>query len=268
MPRVGVVGSGQCGLIVSRLLAEASADTIVIERLPALGGQEPERPLTDSLADAAFGAGVWLKPATLAVSWERGVLAILGIDGAERIELDTLVVATGTRPATPGELGIVGDRCAGVVPASAAIHLTESGVLLGHRPAILGSGALAARLAALLREAGASSVTVIANDAELLNPIDADQFYLGWRLESIHGTGRVNAVVVCRDGTRERVLADAVILAAGRLPMRNIEGAVFPNRGVVFCQSRADPKNIHDANSVARRAVEEALREPAGVAAT
>ena len=115
---VVVAGAGQSGLRVAGELAWSGRQVTLVERLPACGGQEPEHPLAAELTTAALESGVQIMPATCAVAWGGGALDILGVDGARRIEAGTLVVATGCRPATRGELGITGDRCAGVLPAS------------------------------------------------------------------------------------------------------------------------------------------------------
>lgn len=254
MPDVAVVGSGQSGLIVSRLLGDQSIRVALIERLPALGGQEPERPLTDQLAAEAAASGVVFQQGTVAVRWDGKTLVTLGVEGAACLRCDALVVATGTRPATRGELGIAGDRCAGIVPGSAAVHLTESGVLLGYRPAVVGGGQLAVRCVTLLRRAGAKDVTLIAPNGLNLEPVEATRVLRGWRVVSAHGSSRLSMLIVERDGERDRISADALLLAAERVPMRNIEGAILEAPGVVFCHSRADPKDTDDSMAAAREA--------------
>ena len=79
--------------------------------------------------------------------------------------------------------------------------------------------------------------------------------YVGWSIDRIEGTARVASVVLARGSARERVLTDAVVLAAGRVPARNIEGAVFGGPGVVFCQSDAEPKTAAASEAAAKDAV-------------
>jgi hypothetical protein len=91
----------------------------------------------------------------------------------------------------------------------------------------------------------------------------AAQVYSGWRAEQVRGTARVESVTIVRDGAREQVVADAVILATGRIPARNIEGAVFGGPKVVFCQPTDDPKTAEAsarAATVATAEVERAAR--------
>lgn len=258
---IAIVGAGRSGLLAGRALADASVAVTLVERLPAAGGQEPEGRQTDALAARARAAGVDFRLGTLAACWDGKALGLLGIGGTVRLPLDAVVIATGTRPATRAELGIAGDRCAGVLPGPAALHITEFGVLLGRRPVIVGGGSLAASLVAALRHAGVEHVMVIAPDGVLDPGVRAaDGLVEGWHVTSVNGNPRVQAVMLERaDGEAERLAADALLLAHRRVPMRNVEGAIEPAPGVVFCHSSADPKTAADAEATAEQAAAEVL---------
>jgi Pyridine nucleotide-disulphide oxidoreductase len=253
MSSVAVVGSGQSGLICAERLARQGVDVTLVERLPQLGGQEPEANI-GRLVSAVHNARVRCDLGTMAVSFQDGKLQTLGIDGAATRRFDALVVATGTRPATRGELGIAGARCAGVVPGPVTLHLVESGVLLGRYPVILGGGQLASECAGLLLRAGALRVTVVAPDG-LHTPFpDGVVAHQGWMITSIDGSlGRVASVTL--DSPGETLSCDAVVLAFQRRATRNIEGAVFAGAGVVFCHSMADPRLESEARQNAEAAV-------------
>lgn len=260
MSAVAVVGAGRTGLQAAAALARAGRPVALFERLPAAGGQEPEPETAGALAADARRVGVELRLGTLAVRWDGEALHALGVDGAVRFECAALLVATGTRPATRGELGIAGDRFAGVMPGSAALHLTESGVLLGHRPVVLGGGTLAGSCVGALRHAGAEHVTLVAPDG-VLDPAAAraDSVLEGWTVHSASGDPRVSSVTIARGDGRERLAADALVLAHRRVPMRNVEGAVRARECVVFCHSGADPKTAADARAAAERGAGEVL---------
>jgi pyruvate/2-oxoglutarate dehydrogenase complex dihydrolipoamide dehydrogenase (E3) component len=273
MSRVVIAGSGQRGLICAAQLAGTGTDVVVVERLPHPGGQEPERS-TARLAKAARQAGARFVLGTLAVQYDGTIVDILGVDGAESLPCDALVVATGSRPATRAELGITGDRCAGVVPGSAALHLTQAGVLLGHRPLIAGSGTLAVHCAYMLLAAGASEVamTLPASAAAQARVPAAVRVFAGYRVASVHGTSRIEVAVLRGqsgprggagdpsrrgdqpphvDGELQRIAIDALILAAGMRPMRNIEGAITERNGVFFCQPETEDRGEQSARNAA-----------------
>ena len=253
-----VVGAGWSGLLAARMLAGEGLAVTLVERLPAPGGQEPE-PATHGLAKAARRAGADFVLGTLAVSLSGPVVETLGIGGAGSYRPDALVVATGTRPATAGELGVTGDRCAGILPGSAMIHLVESGVLPGWRPVVLGGGDLARHCAELCLRAGASGVSVVSPADRVFAAGPGMDTYDGWRLVSIHGWPRVDHVLIERAGQVARVTGDAVILAHQRRAMRNIEGAIRDGGFVVGCHSTADPKTADDAERTAREATQHVL---------
>jgi pyruvate/2-oxoglutarate dehydrogenase complex dihydrolipoamide dehydrogenase (E3) component len=273
MSSVVIAGAGQRGLICAAQLAAAGADVVVVERLPHPGGQEPERS-TARLAKAAVRAGARFVLGTLAVQYDGTVVDVLGVDGAGSLPCGALVVATGSRPATRAELGITGDRCAGVVPGSAALHLTQAGVLLGHRPLVAGSGAFAAHCAHVQLAAGASEVTMTlpARAAGEVKVPAGVRVFAGYRVASVHGTSRVEAAVLRRDsmpsegegepphpeglslsgdGEPQRIAADALILAAEMRPMRNIEGAITDREGVFFCQPEGEDRGEQSASTAA-----------------
>lgn len=272
MSDVIVAGAGRCGLRIARSLTRRALSVTLVERLPACGGQEPEHPEVDALVEEAAGSGASVMTGTTAIGWSGTSLSTLGVQGAVRLSASVLVVATGSRPATQGELMIAGDRCAGILPGSAALHLMESGVLPGNTPAVLGGGSLARSCARVLAHAGVHSIAFIAPDGLSFTPRAHDRVFSGWSVHTIHGAARLAAVTIAEGERRERVLADALILAHRRIPMCNIEGAVTPGEGIVFCQTTSDPKRDDDVEAAVARAVDEVVslveitrRRPAAV---
>jgi hypothetical protein len=98
------------------------------------------------------------------------------------------------------------------------------------------------------------------------------RMFAGYRVASVHGTPRVEVAVLrlegspaagagehsrpadqspLADGELQRIATDAVILAAGMRPMRNIEGAITERDGVSFCQPEAEDRGERSARTAA-----------------
>ena len=135
-----------------------------------------------------------------------------------------LFMAGGRRPATAAELGLAGDRPAGVLPATVAKHLLEAGVPLWRRPLLVGDGPWAAEVAHLAAALGA--------EVQRLEP--------GWRASRVVGADRVEGLVAVRGAARRMVACDAVLLAAEPRPIRNVEGAILADAaGVTYVEPDA-----------------------------
>jgi Pyridine nucleotide-disulphide oxidoreductase len=237
---VAIVGAGVTGLACAAQLGRAA---IVVDRVPVCGGVLGwDDAATRRLEAAARGAGAGFALGETAITWDGELLVTMGQDGARRIPAAALVIAGGARPLNRAELRIDGDRPHGVVSATVACHLAETGVVVGRRPAIVGDGDWARRAEAELRHAGAEPLRVAG------------------RPLAVRGTVRVEELV-CDDGT---VACDAVVLAHGLVPLRNVDGAVADGIRTVYAQPCDDPGTIAGAEEAGRRAAEAALAIMAG----
>lgn len=248
---VVIVGAGITGLSCAHEL-RGEAEVTLVDRVPVTGGvhgwDEPEtRELT-----AACGARMLL--GATAVRWDGGHLLVIGQDGAEQLPAAALVIATGTRPLGRAELGIAGPRPAGVVAATVAVHLAENGLLVGRRPLIVGGGDWAVRAAEELLDAGAESVTVACPDGVRASGLVGDgrmTVLPGARPAAVGGRPRVELVELAGG---ERVECDALVLAHGVVPLRNVDGAVWDGPRTVYAQPLADPASVEGARSAGSEA--------------
>jgi D-hydroxyproline dehydrogenase subunit alpha len=234
---IAVVGAGITGLSAALGLARSGHAVRVIDRVPVAGGVLGH---TDSLVTDLAGrctrSGItWLLGET-ALRWRQDQLLVAGPPGIRWIPAQHVVVCTGYRPATLAELGITGARLSGVLPASAAVHLLESGAHLGQRPVVIGDGWWSERVCTRLDRK--VRVTAVSADATARLSFAA-QTWPGWRPTRLRGTDRVTGVHVERDGLTQLIACDSVIVGQSHIPYRNIDGALDGSSGAVsFVQRR------------------------------
>ena len=262
---IAIVGAGLSGLTAAHDL-QAEHATTVIDRLPAEGGVLGyEHPVIRALGRRLRARGVEFLLGTTALRWEPPRLLVAGPRGIEWLAADWLLYAGGARPAVQAELGILGPRLAGVLPAPVAIHLAEAGVQLGRRVCIVGEGDWADRSARILSAGGSELISVAARASA--NDGLAREQWSGWRATSVNGTGRVSALTVIREGIERRIACDCVVLAGDVRPLRNVDGAVTPGSRVAFAQAAADRLTSEDVTRAALAATA-SIRQQIGSAAS
>jgi thioredoxin reductase len=257
-PVVAIVGAGVTGLACAAALAP-HARAEVVDRIPVIGGVLGwDHPASRGLASEATATGARLHLGETAIRWDGYTLMAIGPDGVRRIEASALVIAAGSRPLGRAELGLTGPRPAGILPATVACHLSETGLLIGRRPAVIGGGDWAARALERLLHAGADTIELIA-PAGILRPLpESEQITrrTGTRPVAVEGVHRVTGVRI--DGG-ERIDCDAVVLAHELAPLRNVDGAVWEGPRTVFAQPGDDPTTIAAAITAGQRAAAAAL---------
>jgi len=241
--RVAVVGAGITGLACARELRREAMVTVV-DRIPVAGGVHGwSAPETRELA---AGCGAELVLGETAIRWDGRELLVIGQDGPRRLACAAVVIATGARPLGRAELAIAGGRPAGVVAATVSCHLAENGLLVGHRPLVVGGGDWAARSAAELLAAGATEVTVICPDGALRPLPDGVRVVAGQRVAAVLGGARVSGVALA---SGDRLDGDALVLAHGLTAVRNVDGAVWDGVRTVYAQPLDDPATVADARA-------------------
>ncbi len=259
---VVVVGGGISGLTLAGEVAGHAAVTL-IDRLPAVGGVLGyEHALVRELHDVVRARQADLRLGTTALRWIDNRLLVAGPGGIEWIEAGCLAFCGGTRPSTAAELGVGGDRPAGVYSATVAVHLMEAGVRLGNTVVVVGSSDWANRAAHHLERQRTRIVGVLADGEDVAF---ADERWHGWQLREVHGAARLSYVILGRDGFRQRISCDAVVLGSHMKPLRNVDGAVFGGRNVTYVQPVAD---ITSAGAVEAHAREAAARVLASIGGT
>jgi hypothetical protein len=217
-PRIAIAGSGLAGLHCAVVLGTA-ADVTVYERLPVAGGEHWDDPEHRRLVRHASDNGVRFAAGTQVVRWEGDHLLAIGEHGG-LAGADALVVATGHRPPTRAELSIDGHRCAGVVPATLALHLLQQRIHLGANVIIAGQSHWASECIDVLTAGRRPASTVLP----------------GARITGTHGMPRITGVTVESASIPEHIACDCLILAGPPVAYRNIDGAVLDEDPAIYAQ--------------------------------
>ena len=247
---IAIVGAGITGLAC----ADALEDAVVVDRIPVTGGvngwDDPDTRRLTRACGARFLLGA------TATRWDGSALCVVGPGGVERIAAAALVIAGGARPQGRAQLGIAGDRPAGVLPATAACHLAENGLPLGRSVIVYGGGDWAHRSSAELLHAGAQ-VTVLAPYGLLREMPAGAEVREGDRITAVRGRVRVERVEL--DDGRAAVECDGLVLAHGLAPNRNVDGAVLDGERVIYAQPMDDPASVAGAEADGRHAAVRAM---------
>ena len=256
-PRVGIAGSGLAGLACAAALAPR-ADVLVFERLPLVGGDHWEDERIRALTQQSKAEGASFFAGSHVLRWENGSALVIG-EHTGQVALDALVIATGHRPWTRAELGIEGPRLGGLLPATVALHLLDFGVRFGARPTVIGSSRWAFELVQRLPK---PTIVVVPNgSAARLTASNGIEVFERARPMRVEGGPRVAALLVeLADGQRMTVETDGVLLAHGRIPYRNVEGAISACPRVVFAQPGEQAADDEAVEAAGRAAAAEALR--------
>ena len=183
----------------------------------------------------------------------------LPFGGARTIRAKSVVVASGCREVTRGQMRIPGTRPEGIYTAGTAQYMVNvEHKLPGDKVVILGGGDIGLIMARRMTLAGAQVRMVVAKEAtglvrnhrRCIEPFGIPTRY-GWGVASIHGHGTLKGVMVAPfndDGSfdmgrREYVRCNTLLISCGLVPERELFGGVENAPGLFVC-GNAD--RVHD----------------------
>ncbi len=254
---IAVIGAGAAGLSASAVCARAGLHTLVIDREEAPGGvllqcihngfglhyfhEELTGPeYAARLVEKARAAGVEFQMEACVMKLrdlgnEKELTVYSGADGVTVVRAKAVILAMGCRERSRGNLGIPGDRAAGVFTAGLAQRfLNIDGFVPGSSAVIVGSGDIGLIMARRLTWCGIKIKAVVEilpypsglsrNIAQCL-----DDFHIPLRLSTtvtgIHGRDRVESIGIAPlvngepDLSREEIIpCDTVLFSVGLIP--------------------------------------------------
>lgn len=256
---VTIIGGGPAGLTAASTCREIGLGNIVlIEKEEYLGGILPQcihtgfgitekndeltgPEFAENLIEFAKNSGVEFHLGTYAnkiQNYEKGKIKIecIGPNGLELITTTCLIYATGCRERNVFEIGICGDRPAGIFTAGTTQTLMDVyGLLPGKRVVVVGSGDVGLIMSRRLALEGVHVEAVVEmlpfpggltrNIIQCLHDFNIP-LLLSHAVLEIYGNMRVESVMICQvnelgvplEGTEREIKCDTVVIAAGLLP--------------------------------------------------
>ena len=270
-----VIGGGPAGMAAAAKAAELGLSVVLIENRDLLGGIPLQcihpgfglHYLGEDLTGTQFayrlierversGAEVMLKAHVHSIDVEahdEKVVNVVAPRGVVRVRCRAVIYAAGARERTLFEIGVVGDRPAGIFTAGEAQLLMDLyGVLPGREVVIVGSGDVGLIMARRFALEGAKVKAVVEimqwpgglmrNVVQCLKDFDIP-LLLGHAVVKVVGKRRVERVVVAKvgedlrplPGTEFSIPCDTVVIAAGLRPnvdlLEKMGAAIDPATG-------------------------------------
>lgn len=251
-----VIGGGAAGMTAALAAAEQGTGSIlVIERDAKLGGVlnlygemdvQTESGQTERASDLLKRLihkineqtiDVRLNTLCVKISPDRHVHIMSREAGYAVLQARSIVLASGAREMTRGDLFIPGSRPAGILSAGTALQFLNShGYPVGKNIVLYGSDYLGLIAADALKKAGSSIVACIdpkpahersSQARSLIESLDIPYFEESTIME-INGETRVESVVVSMNLTdsAKTIACDAVLLACGWIPETELAAKV------------------------------------------
>lgn len=284
---VVVCGGGPTGMAAAWAASRCGASVVLMERADYLGGVLPQC-VHDGFGLYAEGESLTgpryakllegrLAQTDAAVALETSVLGFARNDAGEvlvscvgprfggpaTVRARSVVVATGCRERTRGQLRVPGTRPAGVMTAGCAQYMMNiRNQKPGTSAVVLGSGDIGLIMARRMKLEGIDVRMVLGQEATGLyrNHVQCIRemgipIRYGWTVLSVHGRGRLKGVMVAPmapDGSvdrarREYVRCNVLLVAAGLIPELDFDGLDtfdLQAEGPLFLAGNAS--HIHD----------------------
>lgn len=230
-------------------------------------------------AEKVKSAGIDVRTGTTVLSVEKGwkVNCVSADSGAEVLNADAVIIATGCRERTLPQMLIPGSRPAGIFTAgSAQLMMNMKNYLPGKSAVILGSGDIGLIMARRMTLEGIRVKMILGQEAtglarnivQCVKDYDIPMRY-GWTAVSTHGYERLKGVSIApfgRDGKpdltrKEYIPCDTLLVAAGLIPELEMCAGLEPEDGLFIC---GNAHVVHDlVDHVTNEAMETGKRAAA-----
>ncbi|GAY26375.1 monooxygenase [Desulfurococcaceae archaeon AG1] len=198
---IHIIGAGLAGLSLARELLDRGYSVRVAETRDRIGGISILDPEASGLIEKLGSEiSVSLQSTATRLGERVAIISSTGVEGVAKG-----VSATGFRVASPIELGIVGDRPAGVYPFHAALDLLIAGLSPGRVIAIYGANRYSLLLAEKLAQHGRKIYVISSNPVRSKKDLEI----LVGRVRELKGSQRLSEIRL----DNNTIKADTLVIA-------------------------------------------------------
>ena len=224
-----IVGGGAAGILCAIEANKKGIDNILlIEKDPVLGGALNLGNYNISRENAINGqeykktlmeyfdkCNVDLKLNTMVLKIEENneVLCTSSECGIEKIKGKKIILANGAKEGSRKAISMVGDRCSGILTVGMAKKIFSIGNMIPGKNILIDGYETLYMIQEQLKDKNINVVGIISENNDIETYGLTDKIYKDYKIASIQGTGRINSVILEKDGKEEVVECDTLMFA-------------------------------------------------------
>ena len=224
-----IVGGGAAGILCAIEANKKGIDNILlIEKDPVLGGalnlgnynisrenaingQEYKKTLMERFDKCSVD--LKLNTMVLKIEENNEVLCTSSECGIEKIKGKKIILANGAKEGSRKAISMVGDRCSGILTVGIAKKIFSIGNMIPGKNILIDGYETLYMIQEQLKDKNINVVGIISENNDIETYGLTDKIYKDYKIASIQGTGRINSIILEKDGKEEVVECDTLMFA-------------------------------------------------------
>ena len=224
-----IVGGGAAGILCAIEANKKGIDNILlIEKDPVLGGalnlgnynisrenaingQEYKKTLMERFDKCSVD--LKLNTMVLKIEENNEVLCTSSEFGIEKIKGKKIILANGAKEGSRKAISMVGDRCSGILTVGMAKKIFSICNMIPGKNILIDGYETLYMIQEQLKDKNINVVGIISENNDIETYGLTDKIYKDYKIASIQGTGRINSVILEKDGKEEVVECDTLMFA-------------------------------------------------------
>ena len=224
-----IVGGGAAGILCAIEANKKGIDNILlIEKDPILGGalnlgnynisrenaingQEYKKTLMERFDKCSVD--LKLNTMVLKIEENNEVLCTSSEFGIEKIKGKKIILANGAKEGSRKAISMVGDRCSGILTVGMAKKIFSICNMIPGKNILIDGYETLYMIQEQLKDKNINVVGIISENNDIETYGLTDKIYKDYKIASIQGTGRINSVILEKDGKEEVVECDTLMFA-------------------------------------------------------